>query len=272
VSRERIERNSSARPSTTKLTPSSGRATGQHRTISDHPARPLYPHLNEKDILYLQRTIGNQAVISLLKSARSAPASVQRLAYDRNDGTCIWSDVAEAANKIVMTGKLRIDAEHEANIDAKLDFKVVEVPLSKVDDTAYFGKFRSEKVIEITIVDAKPQGKRIGYVLSYHLGLLAQTAGINYIIAKNVTDARDPFYTPLGFRDAKDEPRWADLVNEKDQIETTIRQNAAVPNLMELLERKKQIVDLMEKNTIFISTANMIANAQARMNGHWRPG
>ena len=270
MSQKHTERDSWSHRSPTNTNPSTRLKVGEPEDISGNPLRPSPASLSAANMLYLQRTIGNRAVTSLIKTIHSAPEAVQRVAYDRIDNTCILSDVTETANKIAMTGKLRRDALNEDNIDAKLDYHSTTVPLSKVDDSAWFASSRSENVIEITVVKAQPLGKRIGYVLAYHLGLLAQTAGIKYIIAKNVTDARAPFYTPLGFRDALDEPLWANLVNEKNQIETTIRQNPAVPNLAALLARKQAIVELMDKNTIFISTANMIQNAQNGFNGHWR--
>lgn len=261
---ERLSRRSSTKTTKPKVRESA--------SVSESHFRSSPMSLSAADILYLQRMIGNHSVTSLMKSIHTAPKSVQRVAYNRNDGSCIFSDVAESPNKIVMTGKLRRDAQNVDDINANLDYHEAAVPLSKVDDKSMFGSFRTENVIEITVVQSQPQGKRIGYVLAYHLGLIAQKQGIKYIIAKNVTAAREPFYAPLGFRDALDEPRWADLVDEKDEIETTIRQNPDVPNIDKLLARKQAIVTLMEKNMIFISTADMIQNAQDKMTGHWLRG
>ncbi|MEH2240500.1 eCIS core domain-containing protein [Nostoc sp.] len=199
------------------------------------------------------------------------PSLVQRVGYDRADGSCISSDVAVGANQITMTGDLRRDAISVDPIQAHLDFTRTSVPLAKVDNSALGAAYRKATVIEIKVVDASPRSKRIGQILAYHLGLLAQQENIKYIIARHVTDARAPFYTPLAFRDAMDEPQWADLVNEKNQIENTIRANQMVPNLQQLLERQQEIVGLMEANTIFISTANLIQNAYGAFSAQWNP-
>jgi hypothetical protein len=270
MSQKHTERASSSQRSRTNTTPSTRRNAGEQKAIFGNPLHSSLSQLSAANILYLQRTIGNRAVTSLIKSIHAAPEAVQRVAYDRIDGSCIVSDVAEGANQIVMTGKLRRDAVTVDDIDAKLDYHATTVPLSKVDNTAFMANYRTEDVIEITTVTATPLGKRIGYVLAYHLGLAAQAAGVKYIIAKNVTAARGPFYTPLGFRDAMDEPQWANLDNEKTQIETTIRQNVHAPNLDQLMARKQAIVELMANNTIFISTADMIQNGQTGFNAHWR--
>ncbi|MEH1940168.1 MAG: DUF4157 domain-containing protein [Nostoc sp.] len=199
------------------------------------------------------------------------PSLVQRVGYDRADGSCISSDVAVGANQITMTGNLRRDAITVDPIQAHLNFSRTSVPLAKVDNSALGAAYRKATVIEIKVVDASPRSKRIGQILAYHLGLLAQEENIKYIIARHVTDARAPFYTPLGFRDAMDEPQWADLVNEKNQIEDTIRANEMVPNLQQLLERQQEIVGLMEANTIFLSTANLIQNAHSAFSAQWKP-
>ena len=249
---------------------------------------------NPAAILRLQRMIGNRAVTARIRSQQSGAALqrtattrysqrqqptnaanraslIQRVAYDRYDGTSIFSDVAETAGKITMVGALRIDDQNQTDIDGKLSYKATDITLSKVDNNAFFGGSRTANTYEITTMDAAPRGKKIGQILTYHLGLVARQAGIKYIIAKNVTGARAPFYTPLGFRDTYGDPLFASLVQEVSQIENTIRTdpNADIP---QLLERKEAITGeggLMAENTIFISTADLIQNSLTGFNAQW---
>jgi hypothetical protein len=248
-------------------------------------------------ILGLQQSIGNHAVTSRIHAMRSTPTStplqrtpttryvpvpqpagtgerpgkVQRVAYDRLDGMCIYSNVTESPTQILMTGKLRTGPQTEDDINSHLDYKVANVPMAKVNPDAFGASFRSADVYEITTMDAIPRGKRIGQLMAYHLALLAQKAGINYIIAKNVTTARGPFYTPLGFRELVGDPLWSDLMNEVAQIENSIRTdpNADIPTL---LERKEEITGqdgLMAKNTLFISTADLLQNSFQSFSAQW---
>lgn len=218
------------------------------------------------NILQLQRTIGNQAVNSLV-NITPAQKKIQRTGYERLDGSSIITgDVQEGNNTITMTGSLRRDNENVDNIVAHLDYHPQQFPMSKVDD-GFFSQFRNIDTLEITIVDASPRRRRIGQLLSYHLALVAQTQGIEYITAQNVTAAREPFYNPLGFRDAVDGPSWQGLKDEKQQIEDQIRLNP--PNMPQLLSRHQEISQLLANNMIFIRTADLLQNAYDVFSAEW---
>jgi hypothetical protein len=100
-----------------------------------------------------------EGIFRQIKASSERP---QRVGYDRFDGSCIVADVVENAGQIVMNGSLTRDPQNVGNIAAHLDCHAATVPLSKVDNNAFMGAYRTANVLEIITVDATPHGKRIG--------------------------------------------------------------------------------------------------------------
>jgi hypothetical protein len=264
------------------------------RRLPEHRAgAPLAPAPTA--LLALQRLAGNQAVQRLLAEGsaehhqsgvpafveRSATSSyvlprwadqlaVQALAYNRTDNRAIWTTLDAAATKIKMDGKLRgQQADEVINVVATLDFKEKLVPLKNVTTgfASWFASDGTARALDISTMDAKPGGHRIGQILTYHLGLIARQRGIGFVTAGNVSDARGPFYTPLGFRDFVGSRPWLELVRRKTDIEAA----AHIAPTAELLQEKASIIELMMDNKIYIPVDALIDNSAAKWREQWVP-
>ena len=194
---------------------------------------------------------------------------MQRASYDLLDNTTIVATTATTPTKITMTGSIYGGPMVQIPIDSSLEFKEATVPMTNVSTGAFAG-WRSIKVLMFKVVTSNPQGKKIGQILTYHLGLEAQSRGIDYIVASDVTAAREPFYTPLGFKDVLDAPPWKTLDAEKTEIDGYLRDNPSAPDFGTKLLRRQAVVDMMAKNRIYISAADLVANSKLAWSRLWR--
>jgi hypothetical protein len=246
------------------------------------PGRP-------RRLLSLQQTVGNEAVARLVQRLREGSETrprdplrsslgvftpmprgvLQRVVnYDTLDGTTIFATVDDSANPITMTGALRVDEANEVAIKGSLTYReVADIPAAAVSDSI-FARFGGDvRALDIKTITAVPQGRRIGHVLAWHLARLAGARGIGFVTAGDVSAARDPFYTPLGFVDFKNAPSWASLVRRKDELQQQMAGAAITPAISSEYER---VVALMAANKIFISTAELEANALRGWSQRWR--
>lgn len=229
--------------------------------------------LGPRQVLALQRQAGNAAVGQLVAAGRgkgTAGPTVQRVAYDLLDGNTIWSTFTSGATQISMTGSNRTGLQTVVPIAAKLDFYQADVPMTHVDPGAMFASRRTVTVLMFKTMDAAPRRRRIGQILTYELGRTALSRGIGYIIAGDVTAARNPFYLPLGFRDVRDGPLWTDLEGELQRLDAYIRLNPTAADFTQKVLDRQAVVDLMAQNKIYIPAQTLVDNSLAAWSPHWR--
>ena len=201
------------------------------------------------------------------------PPIQAKSSYDLKDGSSIWTEVEDGTNPMTVTGKLRVDEQNTLDVNGSLKYKASSVPKASVAGTSFLDKFKlttpMETVLEIKTVDAAPRGRKLGQLLTWHLGRLAASAGHKYVTARNVSDARGPFYTPLGFQDFLDQTSWADLTKRKTDIEAKLQAPDVVPQQADV-DEYKAVTEKMSQNAIFISSADLIRNSETKWKRLWR--
>lgn len=206
------------------------------------------------------------AAVTSAAGDRSGTPVQRTTDYNANDGSTIDATVDESASPITMTGSYRVDPLVVGNIAASLHYHAVSIPKAAVS-TSWLA-FGNVAALEITGFAAAPGGRRIGQILAWHLARVAAAQGIGYVTAGNVTGARGPFYTPLGFLDFRNAPTWTTLVARKAQLELQMAGPAGpAPNVV---AEYQQVLDFMAANHIFIPTATLEANALTAWSTQWQ--
>ncbi|MBQ4863476.1 hypothetical protein J8L98_17480 [Pseudoalteromonas sp. MMG013] len=196
---------------------------------------------------------------------------VQRMGYEQKDGSTIYSELKEDDSVISFEGAIRDSEQQETAISARLAFNEMTIPLANVQAGLGFldRKFKSTTALNIQTLDATPRGRKIGQILTFHLAERAKNKGVPYVIAGGVSDARTPFYTPLGFKDMLNAPPWVDLVQEKAELENELRKELSKKQSEPLLKRHQEISKLMESNRIYIAANDLSSNSKSKMDVVW---
>jgi hypothetical protein len=207
---------------------------------------------------------------------RSGPgeAPVQRVAYRRHGGAAEdVVDVQTNAGNVTVAGRLGAD-EVRGSVSLSAD----QVVRSQV--AAGGNPLQVIPALRVAALSAEPRGRRIGQLLTYHHGQAAQARGITYVVARTVSQAAGPFYTPLGFREFLGTPRWQDLMVEKAALEGLLQriQAGGMPappsgeDPGELVARRYvEVVEQLGNFSMFILTDELVANSLTAIQGHWDP-
>lgn len=121
-------------------------------------------------------------------------------------------------------------------------------------------------------LSASPRGMRLGQLLTYHHGLEAVGSNIPYVIAMNVTAARGPFYTPLGFTDYNASQPYQTLKGEAEAITAFIHKGGPFAydgHQQELIERLVAVRELMAESSMIIRASDLVANSKAKWQQVW---
>lgn len=133
--------------------------------------------------------------------------------------------------------------------------------------TNYFNPSDALRVQNLT---ANPRGMNLGHLLTYHHALEAQRRGKPYVIAQSVSDARGPFYTPLGFIDYDPSKPWKELDSE-EKILTIVVRNGFISDdeLAPILARIQELKEEKANSDMIIKTSDLIANSKVFYEKSW---
>ncbi len=213
-----------------------------------------YPHLGPNQTSYVPTGQSDHALV------------VQASSYSHRNYGHSRIVIESTAGKITVDGQILRGHRPEV-VSGSVEFKQTRVPKGAVSNSLW--SFGSVDAIEITNLTADPRGARIGDILLYHLSRYAATAGVSYITAGNVTGARAPYYTPLGFVDFLNQDSWATLTTRKAHLETQMETTSDVPS-DDLVEQYQDTVQKMKDNMIFITRGTLQTNTAAKWATHWQ--
>lgn len=129
--------------------------------------------------------------------------------------------------------------------------------------------------LRVQALNADPKRMRMGHLLTYEHGLAAQARNKPYVLAMSVSDARGPFYTPLGFQDYNSSRPWNSLRDQHDTLEQTLRANADTMDGQQILQAQQKMASLkeeMSESSMIIDTDALIANSQQAFSTVWNEG
>jgi hypothetical protein len=129
--------------------------------------------------------------------------------------------------------------------------------------------------LRVKNLTADPRGMRLGQLLTLHHGQAAKKRGKEHVLAMNVSDARVPFYEPLGFTEYDASRPYAMLKRQKDGIDEFLRspnaQHLPQKQLQEHLQQRQALIDEMAESALIISSDALIANSAQAVRGMWDP-
>jgi hypothetical protein len=217
-------------------------------------------------LLSLQDTAGNRAVSGLVQRLRvvaGVPAgTVQRDASYTSKKAL--ATVHDSGNPITAEGTAVDAAGNTGELKGALSYFETSVPGEAVGSSIGL----QPPALEIKAIDAKPRGTALGNILMWHLARKALAEKIDYVVAGNVTDARGPFYGPLGFLDYKNARKHADLKAEENQLRQQMSGPGPVPP--ESGARLNEVVHAIAENRIFANAAELEENARAKWSARWK--
>jgi hypothetical protein len=137
--------------------------------------------------------------------------------------------------------------------------------------TVFGNYFDPSNALRVQNLTADPKGLKLGHLLTYHHGLEAQKRGKPFVIAQKVSDARGPFYTPLGFTDYNTSKPWQDLDNEEKALDIVIRSGyVADSDLKPVLARLDEVRNEKVASDMIIKTSSLIANSKSFYERSWK--
>lgn len=192
-----------------------------------------------------------------------------------------YVNVVTGANSIELTGKLIAPGG-----DGLSPKGAVYMPEYKVADERSKAPSRIREVeggwwenlrnpsdaLRVQNLSAEPKGMKLGQLLTYHHALEAKRRGKPYVIAMKVSDARTPFYVPLGFKDYNGSKPWQQLDNQHRQLEADLRRDADSLSMEEIRgyqERMAALKNEMEDSSMIINTDELITNSKQKFTPVW---
>ncbi len=132
--------------------------------------------------------------------------------------------------------------------------------------------FYPSDALRVQNLSAEPRGMKLGQILTYHHGLEAKRRSKPYVVAMKVSDARAPFYAPLGFRDYNGSKPWQSLNDQHNELEVGLRRDADNMEIAEIAKVQRKMAALkddMEKSSMIIKTDDLITNSKRKFSPIW---
>ncbi|MGP1386602.1 MAG: eCIS core domain-containing protein [Thainema sp.] len=123
--------------------------------------------------------------------------------------------------------------------------------------------------LRVANLTASPRGMRMGQLLTYEHGLEAKDRKKQYVIAMNVSDARGPFYEPLGFIDYNGSRPWKFLDEQRATLEDYIRNNPEAEDIGRAALILQDIKNEMRDSAMIIETKTLISKSKEQAEAIW---
>jgi len=134
--------------------------------------------------------------------------------------------------------------------------------------------WKPANALRVQNVTADPRGMKLGQLMTHEVALEALRRGKSHVIAMSVSDARGPFYTPLGFGDYDTSKPWQDLKRQHDEIANYLHSPAAANLSAEAIRPSAQhMADLKEEmsnSAMIIDSATLRDNSRDAFVQTWR--
>ncbi|MEX6686850.1 DUF4157 domain-containing protein [Danxiaibacter flavus] len=189
-------------------------------------------------------------------------------------------DVTAGDTSITLAGTLKNGANQDVPATGtvyipqyKTDKDRSKEPVAEKDRGWFEKRWDPADALRVMNLSADPRGMKLGQLLTYHHGLEAQRQGKPYVIAMKVSDARGPFYTPLGFTDYNGSRPYDLIKQQRDDIDALLRsqQGAALgqQEVSAFVEKRTELTSEMEASSMIISTEDLINNSQQQLQTIW---
>ncbi|HWQ48695.1 MAG TPA: DUF4157 domain-containing protein [Methanosarcina sp.] len=121
-------------------------------------------------------------------------------------------------------------------------------------------------------INAHPRKMNLGQLLTYHHGLVAISRNIPYVIAMDVTAAREPFYEPLGFIDYDSSQPYKTLKQQVEAIKEFLIKDGPFESDEQrqyLIEEKVRLTMLMANSSMIILSSDLVENSKKKWENVW---
>lgn len=192
-----------------------------------------------------------------------------------------YVDVATGTKEITLKGKLIGNGGEGISPKGSVyipEYKVADdrnqapARIREEIGSAWDSFWKPSDALRVQALNADPKRMRMGQLLTYEHGLEARARGKPYVLAMSVSDARGPFYTPLGFQDYNTSKPWTSLRDQHQLLDQQLRTNADNMTGEEILLMQQQMAKLkeeMSESSMIIDTNALIANSQQGFSTVW---
>lgn len=190
-------------------------------------------------------------------------------------------EVTAGAGGVDVAGTLKDAQDQDVDVKGTVDTPEYFVaadrriaPLPGASRSGWDNYWTPTNALRVRNLTAAPRGMKLGQLMTCEVALEALRRGKSHVIAMSVSDARGPFYTPLGFVDYNASRPWQDLKRQYDDIANYLRSPQAAnlpdeaigPSAQHMADLKEE----MSNSSMIIASAALRDNSRADFTQAWQ--